>query len=225
VPRRARGVQPASTAGPLEGLAETAAALRANVEMSVADLDRPSIMVTSAVSGEGRTTVTVNLARSLALSGHRVILVDFDLRTPGLHHQMGVPNDVGVADVLLGRHPADACLRFVTLDTHSNGASRGLYILPAGKLEGEPTQLLGGKRTRALLRALESEAAIVLVDGPSVLGHTDAVLVGRLVGGVLLVIEAGVTPTARVEQAQGELTAHQVRLLGAVLNKARETRQ
>ncbi|MGH9070935.1 MAG: CpsD/CapB family tyrosine-protein kinase [Acidimicrobiales bacterium] len=220
-----RGTRAVVAAEAPDYVVESAATLKASVELSLAELDRSSILVTSAMSGEGRTTVAADLARLLALSGHRVVLVDFDLRRPGVHERASLPKGPGVVDVLLGRHPADACLRFVALESGQNGASRGLYVLAAGELEGEPSQLLGGKRTRALLRALESQASVVLVDGPSVLGHPDAVLVGRLVGGALMVVESGGTPTTRVEQAKAELMAHQVRILGVVLNKTRPSQR
>ncbi len=222
-PRVARRAARSSASAALKGrFAEEAELLRTNLETSLADLDRPSIMVTSTLPGEGRTTVAANLARSLALAGRRVVLVDLDLRQPGIHDQVGVPNDIGVVDVILGDRSADACLRFVTLDAGSDGGpSGGLYVLTAGRIERNPREIIGGKRTRNLLRALEAEADVVLVDGPSVLGNADATLIGRLVGGTLLVVESGRTPTTRVEQAKTELMGHQVRLLGVVLNKTR----
>lgn len=204
---------------------DTTAILTANVEAALADLERPSILVTSALDGEGRTSLAARLAYSLAVAGQRVVLVDFDLRAPGIHQHLGIPNDIGVVDVLLGRHPADACLRFVSLQPGLNGASKGFYVMPAGKVEGEPRELIGGKRTRALLGALESQASVVIADGPSVLGKPDAATIGRLVGGAVLMVSPRRTPTSKAEQAKAELMRNQVRLLGVVLNNSRVGRK
>lgn len=187
------------------------------VEARLAELERPSLLVTSAVSGEGRTTVAASLARSLALAGQRVVLVDLDVSAPGIHRQVRVPNDIGVVDVLLGRQPADECLHFVQLPSTPAGVARGYYVLTAGNLD-DPSALIGGKRTRELLRALESQAGVVVADGPPVLERPDAVTLGRLVGGALLVVTSRLTPTSRAEQAKLELSKHQVKLLGVVLN-------
>lgn len=192
--------------------------LRANVELALPGLARPSIMVTSAVAGEGKTTTAVNLGRALALAGHRVVLVDLDLRDPDTHHHLGVGNEVGIRDVLLRRRPPEDCLQFVLVDPSLNGTSPGLYLLPAGEPEpGAPTRL-DNPLTRSLLSALARQCDIVLLDCPPVLGTPDAISVGRIAGGAILVVESRRTATSLVEQARDALLRNQVRLLGVVLN-------
>ncbi len=192
--------------------------LRSNVELALQELERPSIMVTSSRAHEGSSATAGGLARALASAGRRVVLVDLDLRHPSLHQVFGISNEVGITDILLARKPADACLRFVPIDQNLNGDSPGLYVLPAGIVEGEPAELIGGSRTRQLLELLERQADVVIIDAPAVLDTADTLILGRRVGGALLVVESGRTSATQVEQARAELVGNQVRLIGAVLN-------
>lgn len=188
------------------------------MELALPSLARPSIMVTSAVPGEGKTTAAVNLGRALARAGHRVVLVDLDLRNPDAHHHLGVSNKLGIADVLLGRRAPEECLQFVLVDPSLNGTSPGLYLLPAGEPEADPSAIVGNQRTRSLLSALAQQCDIVLLDCPPVLGTPDAISIGRMTGGTILVVESRRTSTSLVEQARDALLRNQVRLLGVVLN-------
>lgn len=213
--RRSEGAaSPTTSALSLESFAP----LRTNVELALPSLTRPSVMVTSAVPGEGKTATAVNLGRTLALAGHRVVLVDLDLRHPDAHHHFGVGNKLGIADVLLGRRPPEDCLQFVLVDPSLNGTSPGLYLLPAGEPEADLPEIVDNQRTRSLLSALAQQADIVLLDCPSVLGSTDALSIGRFAGGAILVVESRRTSAGMVQQARDALLRHQVRLLGVVLN-------
>lgn len=187
------------------------------MELALPSLSRCSVMLTSAVPGEGKTATTVNLGRSLALAGHRVVLVDLDLRHPDAHHHLGVSNKVGIADVLLGRRPAEDCLQFVLVDPSLNGTSPGLYLLPAGEPEAALPALVDSQRTKSLLSALGQQSDIVLLDCPPVLGTTDAISIGRFAGGAILVVESRRTPASMVAQARDALLRNQVRVLGVVL--------
>jgi capsular exopolysaccharide synthesis family protein len=199
--------------------AEAYRILRSNLNIALLDLDRPSVLVTSARAGEGKTSTTVNLARALALAGHRVVLVDLDLRHPDAHHWLGTHNGLGVTDVLTRRRPLGECLQFVSFGESNATSDEGLYFLPTGDMVPNPAELLSSPRTPALLETLASQADVVLVDAPPVLPVADALVIGRMVGGAVLVVETRKTPVGAVQQAKDALTRSQTRLLGVVVNK------
>ncbi len=199
--------------------AEAYRILRSNLSIALLDLDRPSVLVTSARAGEGKTSTTVNLARAFAVAGHRVVLVDLDLRHPDAHHWLGAHNGVGVTDVLTRRRSLGECLQYVSLGESDAGSGEGLYFLPTGDMVPNPAELLTSPRTPALLEALTNQADVVLIDAPPVLPVADALVIGRMVGGAMLVVETRKTPLGAVEQAKDTLTRSQTRLLGVVVNK------
>lgn len=192
--------------------------LRSNLNVALSDLERATVIVTSAQAGEGKTATTVNLARAMALAGQRVVLADLDLRHPDVHRWFGLDNEVGVTEILLGRATVEESLRYVELASGSAGA-RGLYLLSTGRPVPNPAELLGSRRMAQLLEALASSAGIVLVDTPPVLPVADTLVIGRMAAGAILVVEARKTPVAAIQRAKDALTRSQTRLLGVVVNK------
>lgn len=193
--------------------------VRSNLLVALADLERPTVIITSADAGEGKTATTAHLAASLASAGRRVVLVDFDLRHPDVHHWFGVENDRGVSDVLLERCSLDDALRFIDLSEDPRQATRGLYLLTTGPQVPNPAELLGAGRTARMLEALAGVADIVLIDTPPVLLVADTLVIGRMVAGAVLVVDTHRTPIPSVQQAKDALIRNQTRLLGLVLNK------
>lgn len=194
--------------------------LRSNLQVTIADLANPAVLVTSALPGEGKTSVCVNLAESLALAGPRVVLVDLDLRSPASHRQLGAHNEMGVSDVLLNRKGLDECLQWVEIPG-GNPASpvRGLFFLAAGTEVANPPELLATPRTGRLLDALAAQADIVLLDTPPILPVADSLVIGRLAAGAVLVVESRKTPVPAIQRAKDALIRNQTRLLGVVVNK------
>lgn len=192
--------------------------LRSNVLVALSELANPIVVVTSTQAGEGKTATCATLARSLAESGKRVVLVDVDLRKPDAHRLVNAHNEVGVVDVLTRRADLADCLQFISV-----GDGRGMYFLAAGSRAENPTELLGTAQTADLLDLLAAQADVVLLDTPPVLPVADTLVIGRLAAGAILVVEAGRTPVPSVLQTKGALTRNQTRLLGVVLNRC-ETR-
>lgn len=188
--------------------------LRSNLVVALSQLDRPSVIVTSALPDEGKSAVCSNLAVSLAEAGKKVVAVDVDLRRPNLHLWLGGHNEVGLSDVLLEREPANAALQLIPVS-----ANRALYLLPTGSAVNDPTELLGSPRTSRLLETLTQQADIVLLDAPPVLPVADTLVIGRIAAGAVLVVESRQTPVPVVEEARNALMRNQTRLLGVVLNK------
>jgi capsular exopolysaccharide synthesis family protein len=193
--------------------------LRSNLNVVLSDLERPTVVITSAHAGEGKTTTTANLARAMALAGQRVVIVDLDLRHPNAHDLFRCHNEFGVAEVLLDRMQARDALQYVEVGAGASHAPLGLYLLATGGPVNNPAELISTRRTARLLEALAAEADIVLVDTPPVLAVADTLVIGRMVGGAVLIMEARRTPVAAVQQAKDALIRNQTRILGVVMNK------
>lgn len=192
--------------------------LRSNLLVALAELERPTVIVTSATGGEGKTTVCANLALALAGAGLRVVAVDVDLRHPSLHTWLGAHNEVGLSDVLLQRADLETALQFIP----SEGRGQGLYLLPSGRPVEDVTELLGSRRTARVLDSLASQADVLLLDTPPVLPVADTLVIGRMAAGAVLVVASRSTSLTSVERAKSVLTRNQTRILGVVLNKVQE---
>lgn len=188
--------------------------LRSNVLVALSDLSNPVVVVTSTQAGEGKTSACATLAKSLAESGKRVVLVDVDLRKPDVHRLIHGHNEVGVVDVLTRRAELRDALQFIPV-----GDGRGMYFLAAGSRAENPTELLSTHQLAELLTLLALQADVVLLDTPPVLPVADTLVIGRLAAGAIVVVEAGRTPVPSVLQTKAALTRNQTRLLGIVLNR------
>jgi receptor protein-tyrosine kinase len=192
--------------------------LRSNLEVSLADIDQPVVIVTSSKPNEGKTVVCANLALSFAQAGRRVVMVDLDLRHSTAHRLLGAHNEFGVSDVLLGQRSLQECLQPLDLRSPS-GTPVQLYFLGTGPPVHNPTELLGTSRTARMLEGLARQADLVLVDSPPVLPVADTLVIGRIASGAILVIETHATAFQSLEQAKALLIRNQTRLLGVVMNK------
>jgi polysaccharide biosynthesis transport protein len=170
------------------------------------------IAVTSSQPLEGKTTTACNLGMVLALGGARVLLVDGDMRRPGLHTVVGVKNEVGLSHLLVGQ----ARVRDAVQKTSENN----LFVISAGLMPPNPSELLSSERMNALLANLKTGPFDwVIIDTPPVLAVTDAVIVARGVAGVVFVIGSEMTRRVHAERAMETLTAGRPRSIGAVLNR------
>lgn len=179
-------------ADPRNPRAESFRTLRTNLQfLAVNDSEGASqamgrsYVVSSAGPGEGKSTTTANLAIALAETGARVALIDGDLRLPRVAGYMGLEGGAGLTDVLIGR--ADVS------DVLQRWGSGQLYVLPAGKVPPNPSELLGSKAMDTLLSTLHEHFDYVLVDAPPLLLVTDAAVIGKRTNGTLLVAASGST--------------------------------
>lgn len=185
--------------------------LRTNLQFI--DVDNPPrvIAVTSSVPGDGKSTVAVNLASSLAAAGQWAILIDCDLRRPVIADIFGIPGDVGLTDVLAGRAEMQDVAHRPRPDTP-------LAVVPAGRIPPNPSELLGSKRMREFIRSL-SESAIVILDTPPVLPVTDAAVLAASADGVVIVASSGKTTFDMLQRAVENIQRTKGRVLGIVLNR------
>ena len=142
----------AEVRSPEEIQREAVRVLRSNLQVALAGLENPIVIVTSPNAGEGKTSTCVPLAQSLAQAGSRVVLVDLDLRHPDAHRLLDRPNSVGVVDVLRGNTVVEDALQYVPVTRET-----GMYFLSTGSSVSNPTELLGAGRTARLLGALAEQ--------------------------------------------------------------------
>lgn len=200
-----------SVSQPTSLAAEAYRTLRTNLQFS--SLDRPlrSLVVTSAVATEGKTTTAANLAVVMAQAGNRIVLVDGDLRRPSAHKLFNLSSRVGLTDALVEDPQA--------LDGYlQESGIENLRVLAAGPIPPNPQELLGSQRMKELLRRLEEEADIVVLDTPPILAVSDANVLAARASGVLVVVNAGQTRRAAVRQAVEGLRKVGANVLGCVLN-------
>ncbi|HEX8347087.1 MAG TPA: CpsD/CapB family tyrosine-protein kinase, partial [Actinoplanes sp.] len=190
--------------------AEAMRQLRTNLQF--VNVDRPlrSLVVTSAVPGEGKSSTVCNLGIAFAEAGKRVILVDADLRRPKLAEYLGLEGAVGLTNVLAGQ----ADIR----DAVQPWGGSGMWVLPSGYVPPNPSELLSSRNMSDLLTALGRSFDVVIVDTPPLLPVTDAAVMGTVADGCLLVSRYGKTTVSQANSAAAALTAVGARLHGCVLN-------
>jgi capsular exopolysaccharide synthesis family protein len=197
---------------PMSPAAEAFRVLRTSFEFLDVKRAPGVIQVTSAVAGEGKTSIAANLAVSFARGGQRVILVDCDLRRPRVHQFFGCSNEIGTVSVLLGRQPLEHALQSVP-------DVPGLQLLPGDSAPPNVLELLGSRKTAQLLAQLQSMADVVVIDCPPVLPVTDAAAMSAWVDATLVVASAGMTSGRELRRTVERLTQIRAPLVGAVLNR------
>jgi capsular exopolysaccharide synthesis family protein len=197
------------------GRAEAFRQLRTNLQFVQIDEQPRSIVVTSSVTDEGKTTTACNLAVVLAQVGVDVILVEGDLRRPRVAEYMGLESAVGLSSTLMGWSTwQDALQDWGTGDVR-------LRVLASGPLPPNPSEMLSGESMDRLLTELEDNCDVVIIDGPPLLPVADSAVLAASATGTVLVIRQGKTRYQQVARALQALTAVDGRLYGVVLNMAR----
>lgn len=191
--------------------AESFRQLRTNLQFAHVSHESNTVLVTSSVPGEGKSTTATNLAIALAQSGQSVALVDADLRRPMIAEYLGLEKGAGLTTVLIGEAHVDDMLQ--------PWGSENLYVLAAGRVPPNPSELLGSERMRSLIRGLERTFDAVVIDAPPLLPVTDAAVLAQQVGGVVLVIGAQSVRTTDLERSLSSLEMVKADLLGVVLNR------
>ncbi len=194
-------------------IAEAYCILQTNVAFSNEGASVKTLVLTSALPGEGKTTTAINLALALTERGLSVLLVDADMRRGQVHQLLGLTRTPGLSEVLQGVETFERARRLVQV-----GDNRELAVLTAGSQTSSPPALVGSHRMGVLLEHLKEAYDLVLIDSPPVNILTDAALLGRQVDGVVLVVRAGVTDAAALGYAMGQLQHVRAPALGVVLN-------
>ena len=193
-------------------IAEAIRALHANLRFLTRKKPFKCILVTSTIGKEGKTFIASSLAVTFAQTGHRVVIVDADLRHPNIHHYFnlnGIEN--GLTEVLRDGLPIGEALRA--------GPVENLWILPSGGTPQNPYMLLNSPKMKNLLQHLKEMADIVILDAPPLSSVADTSLLIPLVDGILLVIAAGQIPRNVVLKVKEQLELAGGYLIGSVINK------
>jgi succinoglycan biosynthesis transport protein ExoP len=191
-------------------LTEAFRGLRTSVLLSAADRPPRSLLVSSAQPGEGKTTVSTNLAISLAQLGQRVLLIDGDLRRPSVHRAFGVRDSLGMVSYLTGQQDWRAAVEKIPIPD--------LDVLVSGPIPPNPAELLSSERMKKLLAEALEEYKFVVVDSPPLLNVADSRILATLVEGVVLVIKGGETSRELARRAQVYASDVGARVIGVVLN-------
>ena len=193
-------------------VAEAYRMLRANVAFAAGQLPIRTLLVTGSIPDEGKTVTAANLAVVFAQSGLRVVLVDGDLRKPGVHLIFDLPNAAGLTTLLADKS--------VAIDTVAQVTEQGnLTVITSGPLPPNPAELLGSQRMRGVLERLALEAELIILDSPPLLAVTDSAVLSAMVDGTLLVIDSGRSRRRAVRAARQSLARAGANVLGVALNR------
>ena len=198
---------------PGASISEAFRALRTSVLLSTAERPPQVILITSAQPSEGKTSTTLNLSLTLAQKGSRVLLIDSDLRRPGIAKALNLRNEHGLAEILTG-----ACEFDEKLLQNVEGVD-SLFVLPAGPYAPNPAELLCSTKMENLIQHLRKRFDHIVLDSPPVLPITDATILSSLADGIIVVVECEATTRAALSRACGVIEHSGGKILGTVLNK------
>jgi capsular exopolysaccharide synthesis family protein len=196
-------------ADPRSPRSESFRTLRTNLQFLNLRGDAHSFVITSSIESEGKSTTAANLAITLAEAGSRVVIIDADLRRPKLAEYMGLEGAVGLTDVLIGRAEL--------VDVVQPWGRHNLFVLPAGKIPPNPSELLGSQPMANMIAVLEREFDYVLFDAPPLLPVTDAAILAKRTGGALIVVAAGSTHKNQLKGAVSALQHVDAPVSGLIL--------
>lgn len=198
-------------AAPQSPRAESFRQLRTNLQFANVSGQAKTVLVTSSLPGEGKSTTATNLAIALAQAGQTVCLVDADLRRPMVNEYLGLDRNAGLTTALVGAADVN--------EVFQPWGEDNLYVLTSGQIPPNPSELLGSQEMASLIARLEQAFDTVIIDAPPLLPVTDAAVLSQHVGGVVIVVGS---QKLRVQDLQKSLSALQLvgsNILGVILNR------
>jgi capsular exopolysaccharide synthesis family protein len=194
---------------PNEPFSEAYRHLRTNIQLSKTT-DNRVLLLTSAVSGEGKTISSINLAVSLAQLDKKVLLVDCDLRRPKIHKVFHLPEKRGLVNMLVRHTPMEHCVHPTEVPN--------LFVLPAGNRPPNPAELVASQRMQELIAELKANFDYVVIDTAPILAVTDGTLLAHLVDSLIFVVKANATSRDEVGRAVALLMQNNIKPLGTLFN-------
>lgn len=194
-------------------IAESYRHLRTSVLLSTAGRAPRSLLITSSLPGEGKTTTAVNTAISLAQTGASVVIIDADMRRPRLRSIFNLSDRPGLSSILSSDLSEAGILAMIEKDPGTS-----LHLLTSGPIPPNPAELLGSEQMRRLLAVLQTNFTHVVVDSPPISSFTDGVLISSMVDGVLLVVHGGKSSRHIVKRSRQLLQDVGAKIFGVVLN-------
>ncbi len=179
-----------------------------NLRLLDAENALKSVVVTSVMPEEGKSTVAIYLAETAAAMGQRVLLVDADLRNPSIHQYLELSNDVGLTNLCSGDANPAIIQKLVT--------EPNMYVLCSGSIPVEPARLLSSRSMAQVMKRLQATFDLIIFDTPPLLGQSDAYLAANYADGVLLVTHSGKLRQSLLDQAMEQLRIADINVLGVV---------
>ncbi|MBC7900404.1 MAG: polysaccharide biosynthesis tyrosine autokinase [Saprospiraceae bacterium] len=201
-------------ADPRSSLAEAYRQLRTSILLSTAGHPPKTLLITSSLPSEGKTTTATNTAISLAQTGAKVLIIDADMRRPRLHAVFDIENGQGLSSLLSSEFTDADILRIVKVDERTK-----LNLLTSGPIPPNPAELIGSPQMVRLLKSLQNHYTHVVVDSPPIASFTDGVLIASMVDGVILVVHSGESSRQVVRRTRQLLQDVGAKILGVVLNR------
>ncbi|MGE7689357.1 CpsD/CapB family tyrosine-protein kinase [Lysinibacillus sp. NPDC097214] len=189
--------------------------MRTNIRFSLPDQEIKSLLVTSSIPGEGKSTNAANLGVVFAQEGKRVIIIDADMRKPTLHHTFNTLNTDGLSDVLTKQK--------IYFNVIQKTSVEELSIIPSGPLPPNPVDLLSSKTMEMLMRDLRKDYDIIILDAPPLLSVSDAQILSNKCDGTILVVNMELVQKVDVLKAKATLVSSKAKILGVVLNNVKKT--
>jgi succinoglycan biosynthesis transport protein ExoP len=190
--------------------AECCRSIRTNILFMSPDRPLRTLVVTSPSPQEGKTTTAINLSITMAEAGGRVLVIDTDMRRPRLHKSFGVPNQVGISSVVVGKATLAEAIKRTDVPN--------LDVLPCGPVPPNPSELLHTERFAAVLAECAKLYDRIILDSPPTSAVTDPAVLGNLADGAVLVVKAGETTRDSALHARRQLTSANARLVGVIVN-------
>jgi capsular exopolysaccharide synthesis family protein len=209
------GMALVTVSDPKSPISEAYRAIRTNLLFSSLEAGLRTIVVTSSIPGEGKTSTACNLAVAMAQAGNQVVLVDADFRRPTLHRIFHQMENVGLGNLILGNLPENELVRSTKIPN--------LRLVCSGPTPPNPSELLGSARMNKITEDLKGVADIVVFDTPPLGAVTDAAVLAARADGVLIVVERGRTAVPAIERMRTRLEAVGATIVGVVLNKVKES--
>lgn len=198
-------------------IAEAFRSFRTNMQFFIIDKQIKSLVITSSLPGEGKSTIAYNLAVSIAQTEKRVLLIDTDLRKPNIYTYIEPQDFTGITNIIV----QDIYYKEVL---HSKAGLENLDIIISGPIPPNPSEILGSAKMWSLMEELEHEYDMIILDSPPVALVTDAAVLSSIVDGVIIVCLAGKTKREELGKSIDTLNKVNANLLGVVMNKTSHKR-
>ena len=193
--------------------AESFRRLRTNIFFTSRDMGSRSLLLTSAIKGDGKTTLITNLAISIAKTGRKILVIDADFRNPDLHNNFDTDNSSGLSDILNGQGNLNSLVR--------NTKYEGVHLLPTGNIPEDPAELLGVPAMSTLLDEVKEDYDIVMIDVAGSYTVTDPAVIAPFVDQVVMVVRLGYVRRGALESALYNLNNVKANIVGVVVNRTK----
>lgn len=185
--------------------------IRTNIQFSGIEKNIKSIVITSSIAEEGKTTISINLSYYISQIDKKVILIDSDLRKPKIHKVFNLANSTGLTTVLAGNYDYKIFVQSIS--------AVKLDVLTSGPIPPNPSELLGSKRMQLLLERMKEDYDMIILDSPPVGMVTDAAVLSTIADGTIMVCASGTTEINVIKAAKASLDKVNANIIGVIMNK------